>query len=59
MFEINFDQSGIGSDQVGELFLGNDSSRLRPQLFKPLVSPNDEIEEMKLARKSSPMWLKH
>lgn len=59
MLEINFDQSGIGSDQVGELFLSNDSSRLKPQLFKPLVSPSDEIKEMKLARKSSPMWLKH
>ena len=58
MSEINFDQSGIGSDQVGELFLGNDPSKLKPQLFKPLVSPSYEIEERKLVIymwKSSPM----
>ena len=30
MSEINYDQSGIESDEVGELFLGHDSSKLKP-----------------------------
>lgn len=43
MSELNYDQGGIDSTKVGELFLSNDPSKLKPWLFKPLVSPSDEI----------------
>lgn len=49
MSKINYDQSGSDSHEVGELFPSNDLSKLKPQLFKPLTSPSDEIKKMQLA----------
>ena len=43
MSEINIAQIAIAKDKVGELFPGNDPSKLKPQ-FKPFVSPSGEIE---------------
>ena len=47
MSEINYDQSGSNSDseEVGELCPNNEPSKLKLQLFKPLASSSDEIEE--------------
>ena len=42
--EINYDQREIDSDEVGELFLGNDPSKLEPKLFNPVLSSSDKIE---------------
>ena len=47
MSEINYDQSESDSDEVGELFLSSDASKLKPYLFKLLSSlDDDEIEEI-------------
>lgn len=42
--DINYDQSLIDNDEVGELFLGNDPGKLKPKLFKQLVFPSHENE---------------
>lgn len=39
--EINIFQIVIDKDEVCELFPGNDPSKLKPQFFKPFVSPTD------------------
>ena len=44
MPEINYDNKGIDSNKVCELFLGNDPSKLEPYLFKPLASPSNEVK---------------
>ena len=49
MSEINYDQSGSDSDEVGKLFLSSDASKLKPYLFK-LLSSLDDDEILKILK---------
>ena len=44
MSGISYGQTGIDSDEVGEMFLGNHLSKLKPWIFTPLVSRSNEIK---------------